>query len=41
MAGESGTSQKDWYPHPKIGLRSISYRAKSHMAGQYVGQDRI
>jgi hypothetical protein len=21
MLGESGTSQKDWYPHPKSGLR--------------------
>ena len=31
MPGESGTSQKDWYPHPKSGLRAISYCAKSHI----------
>src|SRR5260370_19258868 len=29
MLGPSGpTSQKDWYPHPKSGLRSISQLAK-------------
>ena len=32
MLGASGpTSQKDWYPHPKNGLRAISEFAKSHI----------